>query len=560
MVKTYEHVGHLYKKRGGLGRHSRSPWVSRTFALGYDGVLAYFDSESLRQPRRTLNLPRSEATLSTVFDESDESPTRFMLIITHVQGQRWKLCAESSEDLEKWKEKMAKHCRADLGGRIVSSRPSPGSLDGSELRGDSVVSDECVHVRRHANGTPLTSPRPGGAGKKGRRASKMTATLSGPQAVLPRLEIVSALAVVNLAGAAALFSESTGAAIVVLVLINLYVAGIVARSCNQAPPRTETLVSLMVPPARLPNVIEDAKKALSEGKKADSVGDRTPTNVSAPSRLCAGGTGLNEVPFDAEGGSIGTWSVAPASTFKIRQLGYMKSKRKAPSEPAFFEVVSVDLFDTDTRVNTMSEHLELPTPVTSSPDPDVPSLFVVNAQIPSETGSIRTKLDADGHGYQVVICMQMTQQTRDELGRIDELPPKRANALRLLRHYCKVAPTEPQGAPKERGRFKVLAQIRNIDEVNIPNFAKGYNGKPALIAKTGHLTRTPDHVALEMDINIHAFGYAARAGLQSIYRDFQDFILTIGFVIEGRDDTELPETLLAAVDLNHMDWTMAVPL
>jgi len=40
----------------------------------------------------------------------------------------------------------------------------------------------------------------------------------------------------------------------------------------------------------------------------------------------------------------------------------------------------------------------------------------------------------------------------------------------------------------------------------------------------------------------------------------QDFILSIGFVIESRDDSELPEIALAAFDMNHPNWTMASEL
>ena len=49
----------------------------------------------------------------------------------------------------------------------------------------------------------------------------------------------------------------------------------------------------------------------------------------------------------------------------------------------------------------------------------------------------------------------------------------------------------------------------------------------------------------------------ARNGLQSIYRDFQDFILSVGFCIEGRADDELPEVMLGCFDMNHVNWTMA---
>ena len=51
----------------------------------------------------------------------------------------------------------------------------------------------------------------------------------------------------------------------------------------------------------------------------------------------------------------------------------------------------------------------------------------------------------------------------------------------------------------------------------------------------------------------------ARSGLQSIFRDFQDFILSIGFTIESRADDELPEVMLGCFDLNHVDYNAAVP-
>ena len=133
-------------------------------------------------------------------------------------------------------------------------------------------------------------------------------------------------------------------------------------------------------------------------------------------------------------------------------------------------------------------------------------------------------------------------------------------SLKLLKRWCSIAPEEPFAERKEFGRFKVLAQVRNIDDVSIPSFAKRYNGKPALIRKTGMLYRCgPSGSYLNMDINVHAFGYMARSGLQSIFRDFQDFILSVGFTVESRSDDELPECILGCFDLNHVDYNAAVP-
>ncbi|KAJ8608819.1 hypothetical protein CTAYLR_009360 [Chrysophaeum taylorii] len=574
----YEHVGRLYKKRGGMGRHARTPWVSRQFALNSEGLLMYFDADNVdKTPRGSLHLPRSEAVLSTVEDASDDAPTRHMLIITHIQGQRWKLCAETTQDLAVWRDKLSKWCRQGRGYQEEDGRKVDGSREVATANGVAAAAPKVLAKPQSAAAMllrPAKNPpaRPGGARQLNRQASRRNSQSKVGKELATRApsgEVAKALVVVNLSALVAWTAATWAASIAVVLLVNAYVAALVVRGFDQAPPASETLVSLIVPPARLPTL--DAPPRRSTG---DALGRRSKSPHAAAGKaaarapggkVVAGATGLREVAFDEQGGPPGTWSVAPGSTFKIRQVGYAKSKRKAPSEDAFFQVVSVDLFDTDARVNRMSDHVSFALPTVKSPDPDVPSLFVVNAQIPSETGPLRVKLDADGHGYQVLICMQLTERTRRELellaaGGDVEIPERRANALKLLKTYCRVAPDEPQLSPKDRGRFKVLAQIRNIDEVSIPNFAKGYNGKPALIAKTGMLTRSADRSLLEMDVNVHAFGYLARSGLQSIYREFQTFILSIGFVIEGRDDSELPEVCLTALDLNHLNWTMAVPL
>lgn len=540
MRREYEHVGRLYKKRGGLGRHAKSPWVSRTFALANDGSLEYFDTDVLKTPRGALNLPRAEAFLSVVEDANDEAPTKHMMIITHIHGQRWKLCAESADDLLLWREKLSKFCRSGFGRvqhlRQPVQQPSPSSgsqIDGADDgqktpipvpadqgrssvpimangSGGSTAIKDSKPVLRPPTATALL--RPPGI-RPERRNSQFKVTKDTANRTVPVGDILRALVVVNFGALVAWLAAWWPASIVVATLLNAYIAALVARSFEQAPPNTETLVSLIVPPARLPLLLRDANALGSRSLSDVTIGEdeqvmktssivvpnsfmgAKPANKGSRSLMIAGATGLREVAFHENGGTPGTWSVAPASTFKIRQPGYAKNKRKAPSDAAFFQVVSVDLFDTEMRVNQISDHVLFPKPAVESPDPHIPSLFVVNAQIPSETGPLRVKLDADGHGYQVLICMQMTQQTRDELialnsGRAAEVPRPRANALKLLKMYCRAAPDEPQLAPKERGRFKViftsqdrpvqnqsfvqvLAQVRNIDEVSIPSFAKG---------------------------------------------------------------------------------------
>lgn len=244
-----------------------------------------------------------------------------------------------------------------------------------------------------------------------------------------------------------------------------------------------------------------------------------------------------------------TWSTSPADAFRLRQVGYNHKRHKAPSSEAFYRVVYAQVFDTNQRIEAIADVLDLAEPTFISPDPDVPSLFIVDAQLPSTVGSLRVHEDANGPGHQIVTVMTLTENARDELAVLDHLHTARANALRLFREWCRHAVDDPA----VKGRFKVVAQIKNADA--LPTFAKKYNGKPALISKTGKLRRgrTKDgHSFLEMAVNVHAFGYLARLGFHSLYNQFNSYVVSAGFTIEGRNDDELPENLLGAFDLNYI--------
>ncbi|KAJ1448995.1 hypothetical protein M885DRAFT_537231 [Pelagophyceae sp. CCMP2097] len=526
---AYELVGRLFKRRGGLGKHAKLPWQPRTFALTADGVLSYFDGDDVREkPRQSLDLRKAAATLTD--EAAEDAPTAFSLTLTPDHGPRWRLCAETKATLDCWRGSIAKHCRASDHGAPAAGAAVRAAKRAPPRRAASTKPLQLAPPLRLASTHVHVSPRPR------LRGAKL------PAVALSVAAAVDACAVLTVCVSWALL----GAAV---LLLHVYVGVGLARAVDAEKGDAEAAVSLVVPPTKLPSL--GAAKAVAAA---------APGAVAHDARL-------RKEPFiDGVARPAGTWSRAPAESFKIRQVGYLKSKRKAPSTEALYDVLSVDLLDTELRLNDVTQSVfKLPEGVEPSPDEHVPATFLINAQIPGETGPLRVKLDADGPGYQVVICMQLSAATRRDLLALknDEhapLTPQRKAALKLLKTYCALAPLEPQLEPKERGRFKVLAQIRNIDEVNIPNFAKGYNGKPALIAKTGTLTRGPNNSHLELDINVHAFGYMARAGLQSIFRDFEDFILSVGFVLEGRADDELPEVMLCSFDFNHVTWTMAAQL
>jgi len=597
MVRGYEHVG---QKRGGLGRRAKNPWIRRTFALGYDGVLSYFDIDSLDKERGQLNLVRAEAELSVTI-EDDEAPTEHILVITHIQGQRWKLCADTFEELNEWRNKMAKFCRSTAATTTIIKTDQLKEGDALTLeQGHNIISpsiatrtildentdngeNKALVLQTNKRVVPAASHRKYVPYQRERRGSKSVKeyALNSTRTYSSWVPIAVSCTILNLCFILALSTNSKFSWFTLILFTNVHIALVISRCLAQAPPVSETLIAMIIPPARLPGFLIEEEEVVISSLKGNTPEESTTTKTQLEKKLSSTISnkkqqGLRQVPFDPDGGPPGTWSKAPASSFRVRQLGYAKNKSKAASAHAFFRVVAVHLFDVEKRINKMcqnnGEYFLIDPATVASPHPDVPALFVINAQVPAETGPFRVKLDADGAGYHVVIVCELDPTTAEELRAIQTNPkqfekedPRRYKALNLLITYCKNAPSEPQLGAKYRGRFKVIAQLRNIDECSIPNVAKSYNGKPALINKTGILSSfggpplSSTH-GLEMDINIHAFGYLARSGLQTIYRDFQDFILSIAFCLEARSDDELPENILASFDLNHCNWTMASPL
>jgi hypothetical protein len=77
---------------------------------------------------------------------------------------------------------------------------------------------------------------------------------------------------------------------------------------------------------------------------------------------------------------------------------------------------------------------------------------------------------------------------------------------------------------------------------SVPKFIQGYNGKPALVTKSGTFTRHENYI--EFSINVNMWGLIAKKGLFALVPTFPDFIFNVGFTIEARKDEEMPGEFL----------------
>ena len=99
-------------------------------------------------------------------------------------------------------------------------------------------------------------------------------------------------------------------------------------------------------------------------------------------------------------------------------------------------------------------------------------------------------------------------------------------------------------------RMKLLPRVDNMKSLGL-GWVSGYNGKPALITKSGAVYKGDDYV--EICMNTMRFAYLTKKGVNSLMSRIPDFQLHAAVTIEGREDDELPEQVLAAVRINGLD-------
>ena len=120
--------------------------------------------------------------------------------------------------------------------------------------------------------------------------------------------------------------------------------------------------------------------------------------------------------------------------FNVRKgPNYNRNKEKAPSAPALYEPIAMDVFCTRSRLDHVAPRFELPS--TSGIDTHnafVPPLFVIQVQLPSQPPSSLFASEEDGPGWALVITFQITEDTCRQLKDLSTASP----AVRLFAQWC----------------------------------------------------------------------------------------------------------------------------
>jgi len=156
----------------------------------------------------------------------------------------------------------------------------------------------------------------------------------------------------------------------------------------------------------------------------------------------------------------------------------------------------------------------------------------------------------DEHGGQALDFLPVVRIIR--LFRLIKLA-RVLGASRLFKRYWDAAPEGvlPSGGDLDiKERMKLLPRVDNMKSLGL-GWVSSYNGKPALITKSGSIYKGDDY--MEICMNTMRFAYLTKKGVHSLLGRIPDFQLHAAITIEGREDEELPEQVVAAVRITGLD-------
>ncbi len=285
-----------------------------------------------------------------------------------------------------------------------------------------------------------------------------------------------------------------------------------------------------------------------------------------PYKPPAGGTMLhfeNESEASKYGGDMLGYISAPSSLLPVRGMQYLDDKKKVPSPPSLYELVAVDLFDSNQHMLDVGTQFELPKLKFDSPKGPwrAPDLLIISFALPTSPPKIGKA--SDNKGYIVVGYYKMREETRKILGiisnnilsssekerQLQELCPNdnehlKINGVKLWEKWCQCAPTDQE----MQKRLKFIPRGENLKELGVPSWICKYNGKPMLIKRPGVTNFVYSHQngnIIEIDVNMHPLPYLFRQAMTYLKEHyFSQILMTFGFVIEARESDELPEVLL----------------
>jgi hypothetical protein len=277
------------------------------------------------------------------------------------------------------------------------------------------------------------------------------------------------------------------------------------------------------------------------------------------------------------------WASLPSESIKLRGAHYKRDKMKAPSPESLYELICVDAIHSNEKILDVGEKYDLSNFMGKSFGGEqrrsknslisllnkdktfaAPRYLIISFLLPTSPPKMGQK--ADEKGFIVTGYFKLRNETEEILKIIsnpkyqknelllqnqlkkiiskNESQKNRINGVKLWEKWCQESPNNPE----MQKRLKFIPRGDNLEEIGIAGWISKYNGKPMLIKRPGITNFVFSHFQedrMEIDISLHPLPFMfkqAMSHLQEKY--FKDLLMSFGFVIEGREEDELPEVLL----------------
>jgi hypothetical protein len=304
--------------------------------------------------------------------------------------------------------------------------------------------------------------------------------------------------------------------------------------------------------------IQKEKKLDDFGKKC-SVNQNSNLNPSHKNNAAAASSSPQKV-------KKGGWFPLEGSNFEVRKgPNYAKKKQKESSAESLYESVHCSAFRSDKRAS-LNDILSIPNDaafpggkIPKLDDETIPHLIIIQYQIPSEQPSI-LKSTIDGPGAQVALYFVPSKRLCDESNALmkNKNDKNVSGAVKLFREWC----AKCEDSKAWRSRFKSIARVRQVNGES-GSFLKRFNGQPMLVKESSSVRKgvTKEGIRfIEYNVNMHKWAYVAKKGIVALLPQVMGMTIDFGFTIEARDDSEMPENILASITLDGMDPTEMIKL
>eukprot|EP00930_Biecheleria_cincta_P082813 TRINITY_DN72463_c0_g1_i1.p1 TRINITY_DN72463_c0_g1~~TRINITY_DN72463_c0_g1_i1.p1 ORF type:complete len:377 (+),score=53.97 TRINITY_DN72463_c0_g1_i1:96-1226(+) len=254
------------------------------------------------------------------------------------------------------------------------------------------------------------------------------------------------------------------------------------------------------------------------------------------------------------------WSELDAAEFVVRSAGYAQHNRKEASAPALYDCVAVDVLrgkdGAETELTSLLHHRKMDGFDWWREDDcggwddawGVPRVLVVNSLLPIHSPVGWSKKPP---ACSMVAFFRLSKTAREALKSGQHIPQ-----LGLWQRLVRSGVSTRDGTS-----FKAIGQLPAASLSQLPSFLQGYNGKPALITYTCKLIRHKSlQDVLEIDIDVSQWSFMVRQSLYSYQDVLAEHAFHLGFLVEGRTETELPEQMLATFCIRGADLKAAVDL